>query len=100
MEAEIAKLTRKDAYVDQLGALAPCGHPGPCGCQGVGECCFKCPLPRCRYDGVGNGVITIRNEPRNAEIVRLRAAGVPVEDLVLDFQLGKRTIFRILQEAK
>lgn len=94
------KLTRKDAYADAPRVTTPCGHPGPCGCKGVGECCFKCPLPRCRYDGVGNGVRTILNEARNAEIVRLRAQGVPIADLVADFQVGRRTIFHILQEVK
>ena len=97
---EIANLTRKDAFPESLGALAPCGHPTPCGCKGVGECCFKCPLPRCRYDGVGNGIVTLRNERRNAELVKLRAEGVPIADLVSGFQIGRRTVFHILQEAK
>ena len=94
------RLTREDAYVDELRSTNPCGHVRDCGCQGVAECCFKCPLPRCRYDGGGNGLRTIRNQLRDADIVRLSGEGVPIEDLMGGFFLGRRSVYRILQEAK
>ena len=94
------KLTRKDAFPEGITGRAPCGHTAPCGCEGVASCCFACPLPRCRYDYGGRGITTALNESRNADIVRFRAEGVPIEDLISGFQIGRRTIFRILQEAK
>ena len=97
---EIAKLTRKNAYIEDLPVNNPCGHIRDCGCEGVADCCFDCPLPRCRYDGPRLGRRFALNAPRNAELARRWAAGDSMEELIEHFQLGRRTIFRILQEAK
>lgn len=65
------------------------------GCS-VSPSCFSCPLPRCRYEEPG-GLRAVLNRMRDNEILALRQAGVPVEDLALRFQVSRRTVFRVLE---
>ena len=65
------------------------------GCS-VSDSCFTCPLPRCRYEEPG-GLRAVLNQMRDSEILALRQAGVPVEDLALRFQVSRRTVFRVLE---
>jgi hypothetical protein len=65
------------------------------GCS-VSPSCFACPLPRCRYEEPG-GLRAVLNQMRDSEILALKQAGVPVEDLALRFQVSRRTVFRVLE---
>jgi len=60
--------------------------------------CLSCPLPRCRYEEPG-GLRALINEHRDRDIVRLRTAGTPVEELADRFRVSRRTVFRILGMA-
>ena len=59
--------------------------------------CLTCPLPRCRYEEPG-GLKGMLNGMRDREIVALKSKGVPVEDIADQFQISRRTIFRVLTE--
>jgi hypothetical protein len=65
------------------------------GCS-VSESCFTCPLPRCRYEEPG-GLRGVLNQMRDSQILSLKQAGVPVEDLADRFQVSRRTVFRVLE---
>lgn len=65
------------------------------GCS-VSSSCFNCPLPRCRYEEPG-GLRAVLNEMRDSQILALKQAGVPVEDLALRFEVSRRTVFRVLE---
>ena len=65
------------------------------GCS-VSESCFTCPLPRCRYEEPG-GLRGVLNEMRDRQILALKQAGAPVEDLADRFQVSRRTVFRVLE---
>ena len=59
--------------------------------------CLTCPLPRCRYEDPG-GLKGLLNGMRDREIVRLKARGMPVEDIADEFGVSRRTVFRVLTE--
>ena len=65
------------------------------GCS-ISESCFTCPLPRCRYEEPG-GLRGVLNEMRDRQILALKQAGAPVEDLADRFQVSRRTVFRVLE---
>ncbi len=65
------------------------------GCS-VSDSCFTCPLPRCRYEEPG-GLRGVLNQMRDSQILALKQAGVPVEDLADRFQVSRRTVFRVLE---
>lgn len=65
------------------------------GCS-VSSSCFTCPLPRCRYEEPG-GLRAVLNQLRDNQILTLKQAGVPVEDLAVRFQVSRRTVFRVLE---
>jgi hypothetical protein len=61
--------------------------------------CQTGPLPRCRYDEPG-GARTMINKVRDEEIRRLRFdAGMPVDDISMQFRVSRRTVFRVLRAA-
>lgn len=95
---------RADAFPErriEAGYRAACGHLAPCGCQHWRQCCTSCPYPDCKLTGVpGCYARQAANAPRNAEVVTLRDAGASIDDICDRFQLGKRTVFRILQQAR
>ena len=82
--------------VTQLESYAACGHYGDCGCTEpvIANCCFRCPLSKCRYEG-GSRVVV--NESRNRELRALAARGTPVAVLALRFGLHKRTVYKLLE---
>ncbi len=57
--------------------------------------CLTCPLPRCRYDEPG-GLRGMLNAYRDQQIVALRGDGVPVDQIAEQYNLSRRTVFRIL----
>ena len=59
--------------------------------------CLSCPLPKCRYD-VEGGARAILNSERDRAIVRLHDSGDSVDQLAADFNVSRRSVFRILQE--
>lgn len=77
-------------------AIASCGHNLGCGCDGVSECCFKCPLEYCRFEVIG-GLKAIQNIDRNREIIQLYRQGQNTTILSRQFNLNKTTIRRIVK---
>ena len=88
---------RADALPDGLRLKASCGHPVPCGCEGVSCCCEVCPLPRCRYE-VQGGLRALRNAERDPKIVAARLAGAGIMELAGRFGLSRRSVFRVLSQ--
>ena len=78
-------------------AIVSCGHSLGCGCAGVSDCCFTCPLADCRFTKKG-GVKAIQAIPRNQEIVRIRGLGKTVNEISDRFGLHQVTISRILRK--
>ena len=74
-----------------------CGHTAPCGCEGVAECCTKCPLVMCRYEH-DEGLRGVLNMARDAEVVRYREMGVSPLALAIWYGVSKRTIYRIMHD--
>ena len=69
------------------------------GCD-IHPSCLTCPLERCRYDAPG-GARAIRGEERDRRIVELwREAGRSVGSLASEFQVSRRTVFRVLRRAR
>ncbi len=68
------------------------------GCE-VAPHCLTCPLPRCRYDDPG-GLRGLLNETRDAEVVRARALGRPVDEIAARFGISRRSVFRILRRRR
>lgn len=69
------------------------------GCE-LAASCLACPLPRCKYD---EAVCSrkLAAGPRDREIVLLRRKyAAPITLLASTYGLSRRTIFRILAEAK
>ena len=62
------------------------------GCS-IAPKCLECPLPQCRYDDPYDFV---GKEVRNEEIRQERRSGARVVDLAVKWNLGKRTIHRIV----
>lgn len=62
--------------------------------------CLRCPLPRCRYEDPG-GVPAMLRVGRNASITRLALErGVAVDEIARMFGLSRRTVFRVLADAR
>lgn len=55
----------------ELRPRAPCGHPAPCGCEWA-ECCFKCPLPMCKFDAHGATEAVLRQLPEHKQLLARR----------------------------
>jgi DNA-binding transcriptional ArsR family regulator len=55
--------------------------------------CLHCPLTHCRYDDPGRQT---GKELRNAEMARLRQAGVSVRELAERFGVSRRTVYRTI----
>lgn len=86
---------RSDAYAGEGEQFYP-----DKGCPDLGiPSCFTCPLPKCRYDAPG-GARAMLKPSRDENIVRLHDSGEPIDQLAADFNVSRRAIFRILQEAR
>ena len=68
------------------------------GCS-ISESCFTCPLPRCRYEEPG-GLRAVLNETRDRQILLMRSQGAGVDELAVRFGISRRTVFRVIGEAK
>ena len=82
---------RKDALPENI-------MYGDNGCDLHGRC-LSCPLPDCRY-GFPGGARAIRNRDRDAEIIRLRQSGLPAREIAKGLGLHKRTVYRVLAQAR
>ncbi len=60
--------------------------------------CLTCPLPRCRYEEPG-GLRGLINDYRDRQIVALREQGMEVPELSEQFDVSRRTVFRIIGNA-
>lgn len=78
-------------------AVVSCDHKLGCGCKGVSDCCFKCPLEYCRF-GVIGGVRAIRAVGQNTEIVKLHRQGKSVRDISEQLKVSRRVIQRVLRK--
>jgi hypothetical protein len=65
----------------------------------VSESCFTCPLPRCRYEEPG-GLRAVMNQARDSEILGMRGRGYGVAEIAAQFQVSRRTVFRIIGSAR
>ena len=62
--------------------------------------CLTCPLPRCRYDEPG-GARTMLNRVRDEEMRRLHLdSGLPVDEIAVRYRVSRRTVFRVLSQAR
>jgi AraC-like DNA-binding protein len=62
--------------------------------------CLHCPLPRCRYEEPGGAAAMLRSG-RDESIVRLATErGLSVDNLAAMFGLSRRTVFRVLRQAR
>lgn len=68
------------------------------GCE-VAPRCLTCPLPECRYIG-GRVSAPPINVERNAQIIALRAQGVPLLTIAATVGKSKRTVLRVLASAR
>ena len=80
-------------------AVVSCGHNLGCGCQGVSNCCFTCPLEHCRFEVVG-GLKAVLNIDRNREIVQLYSQGKSITNLSKQFNLSRKSIRRIAYNGR
>jgi hypothetical protein len=78
------------------------GEPGECsnwvdtGCE-YHPACLTCPEEMCRYDtphGIQNDVA-----PRDNEIRRLRAEGIPIPALMEAYQVSRSTVNRVCRNG-
>lgn len=77
-------------------AVTSCGHNLGCGCEGISNCCFKCPLKHCRFEVVG-GLRALQNVDRNKDIINLRSRGESVANISEQFELSRTTVGRIVR---
>ena len=61
--------------------------------------CLSCPLPRCQFDEPEAGQ-TVLKQVRNAEVFSAMQEGLSAVELARRFRISKRTVHRILQEAR
>ncbi len=112
--ADLPPLPRKPNNVDQLEIpLARRRRSGNRGDglpedtlyidRGCGDDCTRsldCPYPRCRYD---EPLVTRRERlmPRDKAIVEARVKdGLPIAVIAQRFNVGTRTVFRVLRSAR
>ena len=72
-----------------------CNKHGGCGCEGVSDCCFSCPLSKCRFD-VRGGVRQIRNSERNPKIRAMQGV-LPLSTVAKLFDMSPTNTRRIWQ---
>ena len=111
--ADLPPLPRKPNNVDQLEIPLARRRGGDRGDglpedtlyidRGCGEDCTRsldCPYPRCRYD---EPLVTRRERlmPRDKAIVEARVKeGLPIAVIAQRFNVGTRTVFRVLRSAR
>ena len=60
--------------------------------------CLACPLVKCRYDVMGGAAALLR-VGRNERMVAM-AKGSSIDDVAAEFRLSRKSVFRILSEAR
>ncbi len=85
------KRIREDALPENLD------YPDA-GCE-LAARCLTCPLPRCKYDEPG-GARRLLLEARDRRIAALGRARVPAAEIARRFGLSRRSVFRVLQQAR
>ncbi len=61
--------------------------------------CLTCPLVRCRYDEPG-GARRLLQGPRDQAVQRRREEGIAIDALAAEFDLSRRSVFRILARGR
>ena len=67
------------------------------GCE-VAPACLSCPLERCRYDEF-HGLHMARLRARNPQVVALRRDGALIREIMAQFRLSRRQVYRVLAQA-
>ena len=60
--------------------------------------CLTCPLPQCKYDAPG-AVQREEREFRDGRILEAQRSGLTVAEIAKQFNVGKRTVFRVVQKG-
>ncbi len=68
------------------------------GCD-LAPSCLRCPLVRCRYDEPG-GARALLQGPRDEAVQRRREEGAGIDGLAAEFDLSRRSVFRILARER
>jgi hypothetical protein len=92
------KRRHREAYAGGM-KTGDCGHTAGCGCEAAG-CCLDCPLPACKYEMYEQGAPIPKNQARDPEIVRLREEGMGPDEIAERFGISKRTVVRVVSEAR
>lgn len=77
----------KTARVLQM-TVAPCGHPGVCGCQWA-KCCFECPLSDCVFGSVNPPHINGKREA----VRNLLNLGLSASEIASELNIHVRTVY-------
>lgn len=67
------------------------------GCD-VAPSCLACPLERCRYDGPGATINTVRANKRRELARELVGLGYSIDEIAATTGASRRTVFRYLSE--
>ena len=86
----VAGFGRRDSYPENMIGKS---YYRDTGCPGGCEKSLECPLPQCRYDDPCDFA---GKDLRNKEIRQERRSGARVVDLAVKWNLGKRTVHRIV----
>ncbi len=68
------------------------------GCD-LAPSCLRCPLVRCRYDEPG-GARALLQSSRDEAVQRRREEGAGIDGLAAEFDLSRRSVFRILARGR
>ena len=68
------------------------------GCD-LAPSCLRCPLVRCRYDEPG-GARALLQSSRDEAVQRRREEGAGIDGLAAEFDLSRRSVFRILRRRR
>ncbi len=68
------------------------------GCD-LAPSCLRCPLVRCRYDEPG-GARALLQSSRDEAVQRRKEEGVGIDGLAAEFDLSRRSVFRILARRR
>ena len=60
--------------------------------------CLACPLVKCRYDVMGGAAALLRVWRNNRMVVM--AKGASVDDIAAEFEVSRKTVFRVLRMAR
>ena len=65
------------------------------GCEAGGPSCLACRLPTCVLDDPG-GLVRAERQGRAAQMAARAAAGASIGEIMREFGLSRRSVFRIL----